>query len=143
MGIWKRDGFLCRYSGEQLVFPGVLRLLGILLPEEFPYHRNWKLDSCHIAFWELYPTHDHVQPVARGGSDEESENIVTTSMRRNQIKAQWTLGEIGWELLPSGDFREWDGLTGWFVDYIDSCPEIARANRAIGEWYSVGRAAVR
>lgn len=33
--IFMRDGFIDRYSGAPLIFPGALMLLGMLLPEEF------------------------------------------------------------------------------------------------------------
>jgi len=36
--IFWRDGFVDQYSGNLLVFPGTLRLLSWLLPEEFPAH---------------------------------------------------------------------------------------------------------
>lgn len=115
--IFIRDGFIDRYSGNRLVFPGVLRLLSRLLPEEFPFHPNWKMNECHIAYWELSPTIDHVIPVARGGADDET-NWVTTSMLRNSAKSNWTPEELGWELLPAGDFNDWDGLIGWFIEYL-------------------------
>jgi hypothetical protein len=35
MAVFARDGFVDRYSGERLVFPGTLRLLAKLLPNEF------------------------------------------------------------------------------------------------------------
>lgn len=76
-GIFIRDGFIDRYSGDRLVFPGVLRLISRLLPQEFPFHPNWKMSECHIAYWELSPTIDHVVPVARGGADDET-NWITT-----------------------------------------------------------------
>ena len=34
--IFIRDGFIDRYFGTRLIFPGTLLLLGKLLPEEFP-----------------------------------------------------------------------------------------------------------
>src|SRR2546423_983591 len=46
--VFQRDGFIDRYSGTQLVFPGVLRLLSRLLPTEFPAHPNWKMSESHI-----------------------------------------------------------------------------------------------
>lgn len=116
--VFIRDGFIDRYSGKRLVFPGVLKLISILLPEEFPYHPNWKMSECHVLFWELSPTVDHIVPVARGGNDEES-NWVCTSMLRNAAKAHWTLEELGWEVLPPGDYDEWDGMLGWFMDYME------------------------
>lgn len=115
--VFIRDGFLDRYSGAKLVFPGSLRLLSRLMPEEFPAHPNWKMTASHIVYWELFPTVDHVLPVARGGADDES-NWVTTSMLRNSAKSNWTLEELGWTLLPSGDYTDWDGLLKWFMNYV-------------------------
>lgn len=115
--IFIRDGFIDRYSGQKLVFPAVLRLISKLLPKEFPFHKNWKMSECHIVYWELFPTVDHLLPVARGGEDSES-NWVCTSMLRNSAKSNWLLEELGWELKPSGDFKKWDGLIHWFMDYV-------------------------
>lgn len=47
------------YQGTRPVYPGVLYLLSALLPEDFPSHRNGKMDRTHLAFWELFPTIDH------------------------------------------------------------------------------------
>jgi hypothetical protein len=117
--VFARDGFIDRYSGLRLVFPGVLRLLSRLLPREFPFHPNWKMSETHPAFWELFPTIDHVLPIARGGADSEA-NWVTTSMLRNAAKANSTLTELGWSLHAPGSLVEWDGLTGFFLKFIDS-----------------------
>jgi hypothetical protein len=38
--IFLRDGFVDRYSGQRLVFPGTLRLISRLMPEDFPAHPN-------------------------------------------------------------------------------------------------------
>jgi len=56
--VFMRDGFIDRYSGEKLIFPPVLRLLSNLLPNEFPFQKNWKMSECHIAYWQLFPTID-------------------------------------------------------------------------------------
>lgn len=48
-----------RYSGTQLVFPGVLRLLSRLLRSEFPFHPNWKMSETHMVYWELFPRGSH------------------------------------------------------------------------------------
>ena len=73
--IFLRDGLIDRYSGEKMMFPPVLRLLSYLMPEEFPFHKNWKMSECHIAYWQLLPTVDHIIPVSRGGADEESRQL--------------------------------------------------------------------
>lgn len=119
--LFLRDGFIDRYSGHKLVFPGLLRLLSKSMPEEFPYHRNWKMSECHIAYYELSPTIDHVMPIARGGVDSES-NWATTSMLRNSAKANWTLDELGWQLVPPGKLTEWDGLMPLYIELVESRP---------------------
>ncbi len=134
--VFLRDGFVDRYSGARLVFPGVLRVLALRLPGEFPYHPNWKMTETHLAFWELSPTVDHVVPIARGGRDEES-NWVTTSMLRNSAKANWTLEELGWSLLPPGDPAVWDGLLTWFMRYVRIHPELLQ-NARIAAWRRAG-----
>lgn len=87
--IFVRDGFIDRYRGTQLVFPPTLRILSQYLPLDFPYHKNGKMTEGHLAYWELFPTIDHIQPVARGGIDTE-ENWVCCSMLTNSIKSNWT-----------------------------------------------------
>lgn len=122
MRVFLRDGFIDRYSGTRLVFPGVLRLLSRVLPAEFPFHLNWKMTETHMTFWELFPTIDHVVPIARGGSDTE-DNMVSTSMLRNSAKSNWTLEELDWTFLPPGKVQDWDGLTNWFLQYVASHDE--------------------
>ena len=114
MKIFVRDGFIDRYSGSRLILPGALRLISKLLPVEFPFQNNWKTDACHFAFYELFPTIDHLVPVSRGGEDNE-QNWVSTSMVRNAAKANFTLAELGWQLLAPGSIACWDGLTRWFL----------------------------
>lgn len=121
--VFLRDGFIDRYTGTRLVFPGTLKLLSRKLPDAFPAHPNWKLEKTHLAYWELFPTLDHVVPVARGGGDE-SENWVTTSMLRNAVKGHWTLDELGWELRPPGHLSDWDGTVGWFQRITASDPSL-------------------
>lgn len=131
--VFVRDGFVDRYSGARLVHPAVLRLVSKLLPREFPFHRNWKMTETHPAYWELTPTVDHIVPVARGGADS-AENWLTTSMLRNAAKANWTLGELGWSLLAPGNFSDWDGLTRWWVYYIEEHGSEGQ-DRYVLRWY--------
>jgi hypothetical protein len=112
--VFVRDGFIDRYRGTRLVYPPALRVLSIYMPAAFPYHKNGKMDSGHIAYWELFPTIDHIDPVAREGPDHK-ENWVCCSMLTNSIKSNWTLDQLGWELLPGGAIAEWDGMIGWFI----------------------------
>jgi hypothetical protein len=133
-----RDGFIDRYSGTRLVFPGTLRLISKRLPEHFPYQSSWRLDSCHIGYWELFPTIDHILPVSRNGADDES-NCVTTSMVRNAAKANFTLEELGWTLFPPGDRTKWDGLMGWFVTQAKADPTIL-VDPYLKQWFAAANA---
>ena len=95
--VFLRDGFIDRYSGVKLLFPGIIMLLTIEFPEIFKYHPNWKISETHMIYWELCPTIDHLVPVARGGQADEN-NWITTSMVSNSAKSNWTIEELGWKL---------------------------------------------
>jgi hypothetical protein len=127
-----RDGFIDRYSGDRLLFPGIFRILKIELPEEFPAHSNWKMTETHMVYWELFPTIDHIFPIARGGKDIE-ENLITTSMIRNSAKANWTLEEIGWTIKERGSLDNWDGLTSMFLDLVKKNTHL-RNDNYIRKW---------
>jgi len=123
MKVFRRDRFRDRYFGTKLLFPGTLRLLSFLLPEQVPFHKNWKMSECHELYWTRFPTVDHVVPVARGGADAEH-NWVTTSQRANSAKSNWTLEELEWSLVDVDDDDAWDGLLGWFMHYVDADPTV-------------------
>lgn len=131
--IFVRDGFLDRYTGDRLVYPPALRLLSHYLPEAFPYHKNGKMTVGHYAYWELFPTIDHVKPVALGGPDIE-DNWVCCSMLTNSIKSNWTLEQLRWTLLPSGDFSSWDGMIFWFVGRVAQDPNALKSSYLQG-WH--------
>lgn len=131
--IFARDGFIDRYQGTRLVYPPVLRLLSLYLPSEFPYHKNGKMTEGHIAYWELFPTIDHIVPVAIGGADSV-ENWVCCSMLTNSIKSNWTIEQLQWQLIPPGNITEWDGMMNWFVQQVSSDLSILE-NSYIKRWY--------
>jgi len=141
-----RDGFIDLYTGNRLINPGVLRLLHVVLGDDFPAHPNWKVSETHRAFWELFPTVDHLVPVSRGGRDDES-NWVTASMLSNQAKGQWSVDDLGWELHPPGAVKEWDGLSRWLVVYLAANPTVleqaAEPHRGyIRRWFTATKAAL-
>lgn len=137
--LFVRDGFIDRYRGTRLVHPGALRVLSLRLGADFPYHKNGKMSEAHFAYWELFPTVDHLVPVARGGLDDES-NWVTCSMRTNQIKGNWTLDELGWQLRPAGHVEAWDGMLGWFLEMVERDPSMMDVPY-IRTWHSAARRA--
>ena len=76
------------------------------------------MTETRIAYWELTPTLDHVYPIAKGGQDNDK-NLVTTSMKNNSIKSNYTIDEIHRTLYPKGNISEWDGLTKLFLKLVD------------------------
>ena len=76
------------------------------------------MDETHMAYWELVPTIDHINPIATGDKDED-DNIITTSQLNNSIKSNWTLEQLRWKSYDAGDIKEWDGLTKVFIELVE------------------------
>ncbi len=93
------------------------------------------MTQTHIAYWELVPTIDHIYPIAKGGQDNE-ENWVTTSMKNNSIKSNYTIEEIHWSLYPKGKIEEWDGLTKIFIQLVNKDKELLK-DAYIKNWYNI------
>ncbi|MBR5262462.1 MAG: HNH endonuclease [Clostridia bacterium] len=132
-----RDGFIDRYTGKRLVNPGLLKIISYYFPEEFPYDPHWKMTKTHRAYWDLIPTIDHIVPIAQGGVDNPN-NWATTSMKNNSVKSNYSLEEINWELYPGGSLREWDGLTGLFIEIVDKNNDLLK-DAYIKSWYKVSK----
>ena len=139
--VFLRDGFIDRYRGDRLVYPAALRLISSMLPKVFPYHKNGKMDVGHIAYWELFPTIDHIVPVARGGVDDES-NWVCCSMLTNGIKSNWLLDELRWNLLQPGSLEQWDGMLSWFIGQMERSPEYFEVSY-LKAWYNAAKSVAR
>lgn len=139
--IFMRDGFIDRYNEEKLLNPGILKVFSTYFPKEFPYHRNWKMNETHIAYWELVPTIDHINPIALGGKDED-DNIVTTSQLNNSIKSNWTLEHLRWKIYDAGNIEEWDGLTKIFIELVEKDIALLKDNY-IKKWYSISKSFIK
>lgn len=135
MQVFIRDGFIDRYTGDRLINPGFLKVLSFYYPAEFPYQAHWKMTECHNAYWELCPTLDHLEPIARGGADEMP-NWVTTSMLNNSVKSNWTLEQLKWKLYEPGNLVDWDGLTAQFIELVKKDAELLN-DAYIKKWYKV------
>ena len=135
MKVFLRDGFIDRYSGGKLVIPGILKVLSLYFPKEFPYQSHWKMSETHLAFWELIPTIDHIVPIAVGGKDEE-DNWVTTSMLHNSIKSNWTMEQLNWRLFECGNINNWDGLTQVFLKLVDADKQL-KQDSYVNTWYKL------
>lgn len=105
VAVFQRDCWTCRYCGGQTIAPPVLRVLSHMYPDRFPFHPNWKAGRVHPAYLLLSTSLDHVQPGGRGGSWTKSDNLVAACWPCNSGKADFTLDEIGWELLSEADVQ--------------------------------------
>lgn len=132
MNTYLRDGFIDRYSGERLLFPGLIRLLTLEIPDIFKYHLNWKMSETHNIYWDLFPTIDHIVPIARGGTNTE-DNWITTNQLRNSAKSNFTIEELGWEILPKGKLEDWDGLCSLFLKWA-SDPNLVEKHKDTEDW---------
>jgi hypothetical protein len=132
--IFLLDGFIDRYTGKKLLFPNVLHILSIELGNVFPFHSNWKMSDCHIAYWDYFPTYDHIIPIARGGKDIP-ENIVSTSMKMNSMKSNFLIEEIGLKLFEKGNLSNWNGMVAWYLKYIKNNENILE-NKYLCNWHN-------
>lgn len=112
-----KDGFIDRYTGEKVINPGLFKILSTYYPDVFSYHPHGKTNYTHRAYWEMFPSIDHIDPIARGGEDKVG-NWVTTTMKNNLIKNNYSLEELNWFLYPKGNIEEWDGLTKAFINLV-------------------------
>jgi hypothetical protein len=135
-----RDGFIDRYTGKRLVFPGTLRLLSVLMPAQVPYRRTGRTTATTRCTGSCTPRSTTSFPLR--GVASTSRNWVTASQRTNCAKAHWTLDELGWRLLPASDVGAWDGLTRWFLKFTDSRPELALGHKAVRVWSVIARRAL-
>ncbi len=130
--IWRRDRFQDRYSGERLVFPGTLILLAVILPDVIPYPDppRPKRERTHQMLFELFAVADHVIPLSRpeqlraaGLADPNDDaNLVTTSAANHTAKGIALPAEIGWTCHGIPEASTWDGLSGWFLEYLGRNP---------------------
>jgi 5-methylcytosine-specific restriction endonuclease McrA len=111
--VFRRDCWTCRYCGRPTIFYPVMPLLGVIFPEHFPYHSNWKAGQTHPAVVACTAVVDHVIPGALGGGWLEESNLVTACWPCNARKGDLTLEQLGWSL-RTADESSWDGLSGFY-----------------------------
>lgn len=95
------------------------------------------MTETHITYWKSIPTIDHIYPIAKGGEDNEN-NWVTTSMKNNSIKSNYTIDDIHWKLYLRGNISDWDGLTAIFIRLVENDKVLLKAYY-IKSWYKVSQ----
>jgi hypothetical protein len=107
--VYLRDGFACLYCGRWTVPPQILRLISCAFPQEFPYHRNWRMDIAPRAYWDISTSIDHVHAVSTGGDWQDPSNLATACARCQYQKSNLPIEALGWTIRR--DHGTWDGLT--------------------------------
>jgi hypothetical protein len=113
LAVFRRDGYICRYvhCARRTIDDGVLRLLSTVLPEDLPYHPNWKIGSVHPIYWTHTASLEHVVAWSTDGSNDVEENLVTACSCCQYAKNYYDLEILGWEITPPDDCSSrWSGL---------------------------------
>jgi hypothetical protein len=86
--VLKRDGWRCQYCGRLLVAGGVLELIGLLCPEQFPFPpgHHMPANRTQPAANRVYPNVDHIHAGSRGGSWTDRSNLITACTPCNERK---------------------------------------------------------
>jgi hypothetical protein len=111
ISVFRRDCWTCRYCGTRTIFYPVMPLLGVIFPEQFPYHTHWKAGQTHPAVAACSAIVDHVVPGSLGGAWLEESNLVTACWPCNARKGDLTLDQLSWRLRHVEE-SSWDGLSG-------------------------------
>jgi 5-methylcytosine-specific restriction endonuclease McrA len=111
ISVFRRDCWTCRYCDRRTIFYPVMPLLGVIFPEQFPYHTNWKAGQTHPAVAACSAIVDHVEPGSLRGTWLEESNLATACWPCNARKGDLTLDQLGWRLMPV-EKSPWDGLSG-------------------------------
>ena len=152
MQVFLRDGFVDQYTGERLVFPGTLLLLGKLLPEPFATPeegKGWRVGECHWIYWRLWPTIEHLDPVARGGHNDDLDRLVTTSQMVNSARGPWAADEVPEKIRIEridavlARARRWDGTLRWFLKHADRWQSYLDQDATLRGWHQAAKAAVK
>ena len=120
---------------------GILYVSGCVSFEDLMYTLTYVVkgyDKCYYCGCELTEktrTLDHIYPIAKGGQDHK-DNWVTTSMKNNSIKSNYTIDEIHWKLYPKGNISDWDGLTKVLVKLVQNENELLK-DSYIRTWFKV------
>ncbi|MCU0861351.1 MAG: hypothetical protein MUE65_03430 [Methanomassiliicoccales archaeon] len=137
MRVFARDGFIDRFTGEPLVFPAVLRLLSREFPRAFPFQEFWGLSEIHLAYYQVGACTARSLPKSRGG-DAREPNLLTTTMPYVLARSDLTPEEAGWRVTREGFVDEWDGMSTWYVEYVNGHQELRKAN-FFNLWYNAAK----
>jgi hypothetical protein len=109
--VLQRDHWCCRYCGRRLVIAGVLEMVGVLAPIEFPFPSGHHLPAAytHPAARRVYPEVDHVHAGSNGGNWTDMTNLVAACVPCNERKGD----RSGWIVQPPAH-EGWTGLIEYY-----------------------------
>lgn len=130
--IFQRDGFIDRFTGQKVFLPPVLPILSSALPDVFPNNPHWDRDKTHQAHEMFNATVKKIIP----NRPADEFNLVTTSSKNRLYKSNATIENLGWKILSLEEIADirWDGMTGWFINYVDEHRELLDAPLT-ARWY--------
>lgn len=130
--IFRRDGFVDRFTGQKVFLPPVLTVLSEMLPDVFPNHPNWKRDETHQAHEMFTATVKKIIP----NRPTDEFNLATAAYKTKAAKANATLEDLGWKILSLEEIADlrWNGMTGWFMNYVDDHRDLLNVP-LIARWY--------
>ena len=117
------------------MFLPVLGALSLMFPDRFPVDDGWTVQGTHPAYSLLSATFDHVVAVTQGGKTDLN-NLVTACWPCNSGKSNYSVEEVGYELLPASN-SDWDGLTGIYPELCKSLSDEDRLPRSHLRWLRV------
>ena len=133
MKIFMRDGFVDRFTGKRVFLPPVLAVLSNELPETFPCNPNWDRAKTHQAH-EMFSA--AVKKIIPSGLSKDTANLVTVSALNKLSRGNATIEDLGQPLLTLDEIASsrWDGMTGWFVNYVHEHKNLLADNK-IAAWH--------
>lgn len=109
--VFETNNYTCCYCNRKTIDLEVLKVISRVIPDVFPYHKNWKFSETHILYWVYSTSLEHVIPLALGGKNDSS-NMRASCYLCNDAKSDIKLEDLGWELSPNIDNENhWRGLT--------------------------------
>ena len=112
--VYRRDGFQCRYCGRCVMPRPIAELMATLFPEDLAFHTHYKSGCVHPVFWTRVAEADHIFPGSLGGDWDDPMNHATACVACNVRKSNYTLEDLGWQLVAGGRDAGWDGMVALY-----------------------------
>lgn len=115
LAVWRRDSWHCRYCLVPVFFAPTLQVFEELSPGHSYYHPNGKSGAMLPLLQRRWASVDHIQPVAKGGTDDEA-NLATACWECNLAKRDTPPERAGPPRAIGNDLVKlgWDGFASLY-----------------------------